>query len=680
MAGRIVTQLIIAGKNLAGAAINQASAQLDNLGSAAKKVGAVLVGAFAVGAFSGFIKDSIDAADAASKAATATGLTVEQYTALKFSAGLAGIEIGQLDGALGKFNKTIDAAAQGEKKQVEAFARLGVSVRDAGGSVKSNQALFAEVADVFAQLPAGVEKSALAMELFGKSGAKLLPLLNAGSAGIAELNRQAEELGLVLSSQQVADAEAFNDSLSILGQVADGAANRISGDLLPALNDLTAMMIDVNKSTGAGTVVADLLGGALKALATVVLFLGTGFSILGTYIGAAAASAVEAAKGNFTAAGDILRQAVKDNDATAAASALRIKNLWTGAGAAAVSAASEQKNQFAKSLKDQEQYVADTEANNKKLLADAKKASAALLSEHKKAAGDLKKLQKQKVDIAAKYDASKAGAGGAIDPTYGNAQQLKINARNALQGGDVAGAKSAADQALKVIEALEAAGGNTYGLRGFKDELQGIEQAAADIEINQKAAEVTLLAAQMADLEAKAKAVSDALQIKPTLDPAAAAEVQTVVAALAAALGQTLTIPVRVVPVYPGGEMTQVTREQMDAKYPGHARGGRIRGPGTGTSDSILARLSNGEFVMRAAAVRAYGPALLEKMNGLRLPKFAEGGMIGAAMSAPVGQAGRDLGRVELNIGGQTHSLLADAGSFDQLRMASLKFGRTHKN
>jgi hypothetical protein len=184
----------------------------------------------------------------------------------------------------------------------------------------------------------------------------------------------------------------------------------------------------------------------------------------------------------------------------------------------------------------------------------------------------------------------------------------------------------------------------------------------------------------MADLEAKAKAVSDALQIKPTLDPAAAAEVQTVVAALAAALGQTLTIPVRVVPVYPGGEMTQVTREQMDAKYPGHARGGRIRGPGTGTSDSILARLSNGEFVMRAAAVRAYGPALLEKMNGLRLPKFAEGGMIGAAMSAPVGQAGRDLGRVELNIGGQTHSLLADAGSFDQLRMASLKFGRTHKN
>ena len=677
MANKIVTQLVIDGKNSAGPALKQATSQLDGLGAMAKKAGALLVGALAVGSFGGFIKDSIDAADAASKAATATGLTIEQYTALKFSAGLAGIEVGNLDGALSKFNKTIDAAAQGEKTQVEAFARLGVSVRDAGGAVKYNQVLFAEVADVFAKLPPGVEKSALAMELFGKSGAKLLPLLNGGAAGLEQLRQQAEDLGLVLSGKQVADAEAFNDSLSVLEQVSDGVANKVSGDLLPALNDLTGLMIDLNKNTNASGIFATVLGGALKILAATVIYLALPFQLLGNVIGASAAAAVEAANGNFSAASDIFKQMAEDNTKAAVDAKARVEGLFNGVKGAVTAAATDQQQQYAKSLKDQAQYVTDTEANNKKLLADAKKASAALLSEHKKAAGELKKLQDQKVDIAAKYEASKAGAGGAIDPTYGNAQQLKINARNALQGGDVAGAKSAADQALKVIEALEAAGGNTYGLRGFKDELQAIEQAAADIEINQKAAEVTVLAAQMAGLEAKAKAVSDALQLKPTLDPAAAAEVQTVVAALAAALGQTLTIPVRVVPIYPDG---MAPAAQDSAVPPGFATGGHIRGPGTGTSDSILARLSNGEFVMRAAAVRAYGPALLEKMNGLRLPKFAEGGLIGAAMSAPVGQAGRDLGRVELNIGGQTHSLLAEAGSFDQLRMASLKFGRTKKN
>lgn len=58
------------------------------------------------------------------------------------------------------------------------------------------------------------------------------------------------------------------------------------------------------------------------------------------------------------------------------------------------------------------------------------------------------------------------------------------------------------------------------------------------------------------------------------------------------------------------------------------ASGGMVRGPGTGTSDSILARLSNGEFVMRSAAVRYYGADLLSRINALQLPRFAAGGLV----------------------------------------------------
>ncbi|KMO39613.1 phage tail length tape measure family protein [Methylobacterium aquaticum] len=63
------------------------------------------------------------------------------------------------------------------------------------------------------------------------------------------------------------------------------------------------------------------------------------------------------------------------------------------------------------------------------------------------------------------------------------------------------------------------------------------------------------------------------------------------------------------------------------------ATGGHIRGPGTGTSDSILARVSNGEFVMNAAATARNLP-LLHALNDNRLPMFAEGGLVG--MPAPV--------------------------------------------
>ncbi|MCO8164802.1 tape measure protein [Pseudomonas sp. 21LCFQ010] len=61
----------------------------------------------------------------------------------------------------------------------------------------------------------------------------------------------------------------------------------------------------------------------------------------------------------------------------------------------------------------------------------------------------------------------------------------------------------------------------------------------------------------------------------------------------------------------------------------GYATGGLISGPGTGTSDSIIARLSNGEYVMSADAVRMFGTGLLDQMNAGRIPAFAAGGNVG---------------------------------------------------
>jgi lambda family phage tail tape measure protein len=70
------------------------------------------------------------------------------------------------------------------------------------------------------------------------------------------------------------------------------------------------------------------------------------------------------------------------------------------------------------------------------------------------------------------------------------------------------------------------------------------------------------------------------------------------------------------------------------------ADGGYISGPGTGTSDSIPARLSNGEFVVRASAVQKHR-AVLEAINADRIPRFADGGLVGAGSpGAPMINAG----------------------------------------
>lgn len=60
----------------------------------------------------------------------------------------------------------------------------------------------------------------------------------------------------------------------------------------------------------------------------------------------------------------------------------------------------------------------------------------------------------------------------------------------------------------------------------------------------------------------------------------------------------------------------------------GFAEGGQVSGPGTGTSDSILARLSTGEFVVNAKSAKQWLP-MLEQINSGRMPAFASGGMVG---------------------------------------------------
>lgn len=69
------------------------------------------------------------------------------------------------------------------------------------------------------------------------------------------------------------------------------------------------------------------------------------------------------------------------------------------------------------------------------------------------------------------------------------------------------------------------------------------------------------------------------------------------------------------------------------------ARGGPVWGAGTGTSDSIAARLSHGEYVHNARATRHYGRHFMDAVNSMRLPKFALGGLVDA-VNTPLGFAG----------------------------------------
>lgn len=164
------------------------------------------------------------------------------------------------------------------------------------------------------------------------------------------------------------------------------------------------------------------------------------------------------------------------------------------------------------------------------------------------------------------------------------------------------------------------------------------------------------------------------LNVDLQLDQEASSQTQQQIAALAQQLAAQLVIPVT--PVV-GGTGAQQQPSQVD----GFATGGVVRGPGSGTSDSIPALLSNGEYVIRAAAVSRLGQGFLDLLNrGMPISRFADGGLVEASTLAGAAEpAFKSFGRLDIAVGDQViQTYVQPSPSLgDQLRIARLKFGNT---
>lgn len=98
------------------------------------------------------------------------------------------------------------------------------------------------------------------------------------------------------------------------------------------------------------------------------------------------------------------------------------------------------------------------------------------------------------------------------------------------------------------------------------------------------------------------------------------------------------------------------------------ATGGYISGPGTGTSDSIPAMLSNGEYVIRSAAVNMIGRPALDALNAGRVPEFSGGGSVDDTIAAT---AGGDTINLQLSaIDAASFASFLDRDGLDKIKQA----------
>jgi len=158
-----------------------------------------------------------------------TGMTTEALSDLGYAAGQTGAEMEDVETAVRKMQKAIGDAAEGGEAGTKALAHLGVTIDELRGLSPDKQ--FEVIASRLAAIKDPTQQAAAAMEIFGKTGTKLLPMIS----DLKALRERAQELGLVMSGENAAAADALGDALDDLKKTVLGAGNGIMASLAPAL-------------------------------------------------------------------------------------------------------------------------------------------------------------------------------------------------------------------------------------------------------------------------------------------------------------------------------------------------------------------------------------------------------------------------------------------------------------
>lgn len=216
-------------------AVNIMQSSTKAMESFAKSAASAIGGYFAFDILQSQIQQTLDFADSLSKLSQKTGITADGLYSLSAAAKLSDVSFEDMSKSLGKFSKSI-----GENSKT--FDTLGLSIKNNDGTLKNSFDLLGELADKFSDMPDGASKATLAMQLFGKSGADIIPLLNSGSEALKEY------LG-VMDGDTAKASEAFNDSMTKIGIASNSFYLKIVKDVSPVLGVLSEDISNATKET-----------------------------------------------------------------------------------------------------------------------------------------------------------------------------------------------------------------------------------------------------------------------------------------------------------------------------------------------------------------------------------------------------------------------------------------------
>jgi len=213
-----------------------------------------------------------------------TGVSAEALSVLGYAAEQTGTDVDALEKGLRKMRKTVGDAIGGSKSAQKALGNLGLTVQDLQGLSPDQQ--FRLIADRIDKISDPALKAAAAASIFGtRIGPMLMPMLEGGAAALDDYAAQAEKLGLIMSSEDAAAADAFGDGLKDLTLALKKTAITIGAALAPFLKDLAAQVTSAVVTVATWIRQNQGLVVSILKISAIVVAAGIALSILGTIIG-----------------------------------------------------------------------------------------------------------------------------------------------------------------------------------------------------------------------------------------------------------------------------------------------------------------------------------------------------------------------------------------------------------
>lgn len=222
-------------------------------------------------------KETAEAASEILRLSSVTGQSTDSIQEFDYAAEMIGVSSDRIRDSLKETTNKMQEARDGNEATAAAYAKLGVSITDANGNLRSAEDVFYDTIDALGQMENRTERDALAMDLMSESAQELNPLIDAGSGALKKYAAEAHEMGYVLDNESLTALDNVDNGFHQLEKTTEALKKQMAAEFAPYVTEALEKIREFIQKIGKTLIesgVVDAIGSILESAMSLIPTLG----------------------------------------------------------------------------------------------------------------------------------------------------------------------------------------------------------------------------------------------------------------------------------------------------------------------------------------------------------------------------------------------------------------------